>query len=39
VKLRNSLRPENRQIVLNRLITRFGSSYFFYSTFGRVGLI
>ena len=39
VKLRNSLRPENRQIVLNRLISKFGSSYFFYSTFGRVGLM
>ncbi|KPK44776.1 MAG: hypothetical protein AMJ65_02055 [Phycisphaerae bacterium SG8_4] len=39
VKLRNSLRPENRQIVLNRLISKFGSSYFFYSTFGRVGLL
>jgi hypothetical protein len=39
VKLRNSMRPNNRQIVLKRLISEFGSSYFFYSTFGRVGLL
>jgi len=32
------MRPENRQAVLNRLILEFGSSYFFYSAFGRVGL-
>ena len=39
VQLRNSMRPNNRQAVLNRLISEFGDSYFFYSTFGRVGLM
>jgi len=39
VKLANSMRPNNRQTVLERLISEFGSSYFFYSTFGRVGLL
>ena len=39
VQLRNSMRPDNRQTVLNRLISEFGSSYFFYCTFGRVGLV
>ncbi|MFH1717074.1 MAG: DUF6057 family protein [Planctomycetota bacterium] len=38
VQLRAGMRPDNRQAVLNRLISEFGSSYFFYSTFGRVGL-
>jgi hypothetical protein len=39
VRIRNSVRPNNRQAVLNRLISEFGSSYFFYCTFGRVGVI
>ena len=39
VQLRNSMRPNNRQAVLNRLISEFGCSYFFYSSFGRVGLL
>ena len=39
VQLRNSMRPDNRQIVLTRLISEFGGSYFFYSTFGRVGVL
>ena len=38
VQLRNAMRPNNRQAVLGRLIVEFGSSYFFYFTFGRVGL-
>jgi hypothetical protein len=39
VQLRNSMRPDNRHIVLKRLISEFGSSYFFYTTFGRVGVL
>jgi hypothetical protein len=39
VQLRNSMQPYNRQAVLQRLIVEFGSSYFFYFTFGRVGLV
>jgi hypothetical protein len=39
VELRNSMRPNNRQTVLNRLISEFGNSYFFYCTFGRVGVV
>ena len=39
IQLRNSMRPTNRQDVLRRLISEFGSSYFFYSTFGRVGVL
>jgi hypothetical protein len=39
VQLRNAMRPHNRQAVLGRLIGEFGSSYFFYFTFGRVGLL
>lgn len=35
--IRNSMRPQNQQAVLNRLILDFGSSYFFYYSFGRVG--
>ncbi len=38
VQLRNAMQPQNRQAILNRLIVEFGSSYFFYFTFGRVGL-
>ena len=39
VQLRNTMQPYNRQAVLQRLIVEFGSSYFFYFTFGRVGLV
>ena len=39
IQLRNSMRPTNRHIVLKRLISEYGSSYFFYSTFGRVGVL
>jgi hypothetical protein len=39
VQLRNAMQPNNRQAVLGRLIAEFGSSYFFYFTFGRVGLL
>jgi hypothetical protein len=39
VQLKNSMRLENRQVVLTRLISEFGSSYFFYFTFGRVGVL
>jgi hypothetical protein len=39
VQLRNTMQPRNRQVVLGRLIAEFGSSYFFYFTFGRVGLL
>jgi hypothetical protein len=38
IQLRNSMGPQNRSLVLNRLVREFGSSYFFYITFGRVGL-
>ena len=38
IQLRNAMQPRNRQAVLRRLIVEFGSSYFFYFTFGRVGL-
>ena len=38
VQLTNNMRPKNRQAVLKRLITEFGSSYLFYSVFGRVGI-
>jgi hypothetical protein len=39
IQLRNSMRPDNRQVVLRSLISEYGSSYFFYSTFGRVGVL
>ncbi len=39
VQLKNAMRPSNRQAILGRLIGEFGSSYFFYFTFGRVGLL
>lgn len=38
VQLRNSVRPHSRRAVLNRLIIEFGHSYFFYFTFGSVGV-
>ncbi len=39
IQLRNAMQPNNRQAVIGRLIGEFGSSYFFYFTFGRVGLL
>ncbi|MBN2314978.1 MAG: hypothetical protein JXM79_13685 [Sedimentisphaerales bacterium] len=39
IQLRNSMRPDNRQVVLRSLISEYGSSYFFYSTFGQVGVL
>jgi hypothetical protein len=38
VQLRDTMQPHNRQAALKRLIVEFGSSYFFYFTFGCVGL-
>ena len=37
-QLRNSVQPQNRHIVLKRLIVEFGNSYFFYFAFGCVGV-
>jgi hypothetical protein len=39
IQLRNSMRPQNRQQVLRQLIVEFGNSYFFYFTFGCVGVV
>ncbi len=39
VQLRTSMQPLNRQDVMRRLILEFGSSYFFFYTFGTVGVI
>ena len=38
IQLRDTRQPHNRQAALKRLIVEFGSSYFFYFTFGCVGL-
>jgi hypothetical protein len=38
VRLAGAVETQDRQAVLNRLIRDFGTSYFFYFTFGRVGL-
>ncbi len=38
VQIRNATPPQNQQIPSDRLIREFGSTYFFYFTFGRVGL-
>jgi hypothetical protein len=38
VRLGNALESQDRQAVLNRMIREFGTSYFFYYTFGQVGL-
>ncbi|MBN1360391.1 MAG: hypothetical protein JW993_07360 [Sedimentisphaerales bacterium] len=38
VQIHNSMQSQNRSAVLNRLVRDFGTSYFFYFTFGRVGL-
>ena len=39
VQLRSTMQTQNRQAVLNRLILDFGSSYFFFYTFGSVGVV
>ncbi len=39
VQLGNAMQSQDRQAVLNRLIREFGTSYFFYYTFGQVGLM
>jgi hypothetical protein len=39
VQLGNAMESQDRQAVFNRLIREFGTSYFFYYTFGKVGLI
>ncbi|MEN6334921.1 MAG: DUF6057 family protein [Phycisphaerales bacterium] len=39
LQLRYSMRPQNQQAVLNLLIRDFGSRYFFYYSFGRVGVL
>jgi hypothetical protein len=38
VRVANGMQTQNRQAALNLLIRDFGASYFFYYTFGRVGL-
>ena len=38
-QLRGAMQSQNRQAVLNRLILEFGSSYFFFYTFGCVGVV
>jgi len=38
VQVRSTLQPQNQQAVFNRLIREFGATYFFYFSFGRVGL-
>jgi hypothetical protein len=38
VRLSSTLQPQNQAAVLDRLIRDFGTTYFFYYTFGRVGL-
>ncbi len=38
VQLNSSMAPQNQSAVLNRLIRDFGTSYFFYYSFGHVGL-
>jgi len=39
VRLGNAMESQDRQAVFLRLIREFGTSYFFYYTFGRVGLV
>lgn len=39
VQIRSAMQPQNRQAVLNTLIREFGTSYFFYFSFGSVGLV
>jgi len=38
LQISRSLQTANRQAALNRLVREFGSSYFFYFGFGRVGV-
>ncbi len=37
LRIAGAMQSQDRQAVLNRLIQDFGTSYFFYYTFGRVG--
>jgi hypothetical protein len=39
IQIRNAMQPQNQQAVFDRLIREFGTSYFFFYTFGRVGLV
>jgi hypothetical protein len=39
VQTANTMQPQNKDAVLNRLVHDFGTSYFFYYTFGKVGLM
>jgi len=39
VRMGNAMQTQNRQAVLGRLIRDFGTSYFFYYSFGHVGLV
>jgi len=38
-QLTSAMGPQNQQAVLNSLIREFGTSYFFYYSFGRVGQV
>ncbi len=39
VQTANAMQPQNKEAVLNRLVRDFGTSYFFFYTFGKVGLM
>ena len=39
VRISNAMQSQNRQAAFHQLIRDFGTSYFFYYSFGRVGLI
>lgn len=39
MRIANAMQPQNYQAALNRLIRDFGTSYFFYYSVGRVGLV
>jgi hypothetical protein len=38
-QLRTAMQTQNRRAVINQLILEFGSSYFFFYTFGSVGVV
>ena len=38
-QLRTAMQSQNRQAVINQLILEFGSSYFFFYTFGCIGVV
>lgn len=38
VQIRNAMQTQNQQALFDRLIREFGATYFFYFTFGRVGV-